>query len=200
MVRLFAGLGFDKFRLTGGEPTVRTHIVDLVREIAQPPGVRSLSMTTNGVLLAQLAQPLAEAGLQRVNVSIDTLDPAKFQRLTRWGTLDEVLARHLCRRGSRADCRQAQRGGGARLQRARCGRPGPPDPGAPWQVRFIEMMPFAGATELQLNQVVTAGGYQAAHRGRSWVRWRSPTAASWMARPACTSCLALREPWVSYRL
>ena len=90
LVRLFASLGFDKFRLTGGEPTVRAHIVDLVREIAHTPGVRSLSMTTNGVLLARLAAPLAEAGLQRVNVSIDTLDPEKFHRLTRWGSLDDV--------------------------------------------------------------------------------------------------------------
>ena len=57
LVRLFAGLGFDKFRLTGGEPTVRNHIVELVREIAQTPGVRSLSMTTNGVLLENLAAP-----------------------------------------------------------------------------------------------------------------------------------------------
>ena len=54
---------------------MRAHIVDLVREIAHVPGVRSLSMTTNGVLLSRLAQPLARAGLQRVNISIDTLDP-----------------------------------------------------------------------------------------------------------------------------
>ena len=90
MVRLFAGLGFDKFRLTGGEPTVRHHIVDLVSEIARTPGVRSLSMTTNGVLLPRLARPLAEAGLQRVNISIDSLDPDKFRRLTRWGSLEDV--------------------------------------------------------------------------------------------------------------
>src|SRR5512147_1278884 len=90
LVRLFTSLGFDKFRLTGGEPTVRARVVDLVREIAATPGVRSLSMTTNGVLLGKLAQPLAEAGLQRVNISIDTLDPARFKRVTRWGSLDQV--------------------------------------------------------------------------------------------------------------
>src|SRR5512144_2445093 len=67
LVRLFANLGFDKFRLTGGEPTVRAHVVDLVREIANQPGVRSLSMTTNGVLLGRLAEGLKNAGLQRVN-------------------------------------------------------------------------------------------------------------------------------------
>lgn len=156
LTRLFANLGFDKIRLTGGEPTVRAHIIDLVRGIAQTPGIRHLSMTTNGVLLDRLAQPLVQAGLQRVNISIDTLDPAKFRRLTRWGNLDDVL------RGIRA----AESAGLtpiklnavivrgynesdvidlARLTYAN-----------PWQVRFIEMMPFAGATELQLKQVITA--------------------------------------------
>ena len=67
LVSLFAGLGFHKYRLTGGEPTVRAHIVELVRAIAHTPGVRSLSMTTNGILLSRLVRPLAEAGLQRGN-------------------------------------------------------------------------------------------------------------------------------------
>src|SRR3990172_9265546 len=70
LVRLCADLGFHKIRLTGGEPTVRANVVELVRGIAQTPGVRALSMTTNGLLLKELARPLAEAGLQRVNVSI----------------------------------------------------------------------------------------------------------------------------------
>jgi len=90
--RLFASLGFDKIRLTGGEPTVRANVVDLVRSIASTEGIRSVSMTTNGLLLKKLAQPLADAGLQRVNVSIDTLDPEKFKRLTRWGSLEDVWA------------------------------------------------------------------------------------------------------------
>src|SRR5512146_171961 len=89
-MQLFSKMGFDKYRLTGGEPTVRAHVVDLVRQIAAEPGVRSLSMTTNGVLLGRLAEPLKQAGLQRVNVSLDTLDPAKFKRLTRWGSLEQV--------------------------------------------------------------------------------------------------------------
>src|SRR5512144_2566429 len=63
LVRLFAGLGFDKIRLTGGEPTVRLGVVELVRQIAHVPGIRTLSMTTNGVLFSRLAAPLAEAGL-----------------------------------------------------------------------------------------------------------------------------------------
>ena len=90
LARLFATLGFSKIRLTGGEPTVRAHIVELVRGIRNTEGIQSVSMTTNGVLLSRLAQPLAEAGLQRVNISIDTLDPDKFRRLTRWGKLEDV--------------------------------------------------------------------------------------------------------------
>ncbi|HEX7976399.1 MAG TPA: GTP 3',8-cyclase MoaA [Anaerolineales bacterium] len=156
LVRLFTRLGFDKFRLTGGEPTVRAHIVDLVREIAQTPEVRSLSMTTNGVLLSRLAKPLVEAGLQRVNVSLDTLDPAKFRRLTRWGSLEQVwegieaaeqagliplkLNVVVVRGYNESDVVEM-----ARLTLEH-----------PWQVRYIEMMPFAGATDLQTSQVVKA--------------------------------------------
>ncbi len=156
LVRLFAGLGFDKFRLTGGEPTVRAHIVDLVNSISHVEGVRSLSMTTNGVLLKKLAKPLKAAGLQRVNVSIDTLNPERFHRLTRWGTLEDVfggieaaeaagltpikLNGVVVRGYNEQDVVDL-----ARLTVKR-----------PWQMRFIEMMPFAGATELQLKQVVKA--------------------------------------------
>ena len=156
LVRLFSSLGFDKFRLTGGEPTVRAHIVDLVREIAHTPGVHSLSMTTNGVLLSRLAEPLAKAGLQRVNVSLDTLDPDKFHRLTRWGSLEDVWA------GIRA----AERAGLTPVKLNAVVVRGYNESGVvdlarltlenPWQVRFIEMMPFAGATELQLTQEISA--------------------------------------------
>jgi cyclic pyranopterin phosphate synthase len=156
LVRLFATLGFDKIRLTGGEPTVRAHIVDVVREIAATAGIRSLSMTTNGLLLSKLARPLKEAGLQRVNVSVDTLNPARFKELTRWGSLDKVWdgimqaetagltpikINSVVVRGMN-DCDVVEM---ARLTYEH-----------PWQVRFIEMMPFAGATELQQKQVITA--------------------------------------------
>ncbi|MGD2079258.1 MAG: radical SAM protein, partial [Chloroflexota bacterium] len=92
LVRIFAGLGFKKFRLTGGEPTVRANVVDIVADIANTPGVKQVAMTTNGLLLDRLAQPLARAGLSRVNISIDTLDPAKFKTVTRWGKVEEVWA------------------------------------------------------------------------------------------------------------
>jgi len=161
LVQLFARLGFNKIRLTGGEPTVRAHVVDLVRGIAHTPGIRTLSMTTNGVLLERLAHPLKEAGLQRVNVSIDTLDPEKFRRLTRWGSLEDVLAGIRAAEQARLTpikinavvvrgYNEADLPDLVRLTLEN-----------PWQVRFIEMMPFAGATDLQVNQMVTAQEMQA---------------------------------------
>jgi len=90
LVNIFAKLGFHKFRLTGGEPTLRMNVVDIVEHIAKTEGVETIAMTTNGLLLDKLAQPMADAGLQRVNISIDTLNPDKFKKLTRWGTVDEV--------------------------------------------------------------------------------------------------------------
>ncbi len=131
LVRMFASLGFDKYRLTGGEPTVRAHIVDLVQEIAHTPGVRYISMTTNGILLARLASSLAEAGLQRVNVSLDTLDPAKFRRITRWGKLEDVWEGIQAAEEARINPRQDQCSSGARLQRERRSRLGPPDARTP---------------------------------------------------------------------
>ena len=92
LVSVFASLGFDKIRLTGGEPTVRANVVDIVRGIAETPGIRTISMTSNGVNFARLAAPLAEAGLQRVNFSLDTLDPAKFRQITRRGSIGDVWA------------------------------------------------------------------------------------------------------------
>ena len=90
VVRAAAALGITKVRLTGGEPLVRPNLVHLVRGIAGTPGITDLSLTTNGMLLAGMAQTLAEAGLRRINVSLDTLDPAKFRRLTRHGEIARV--------------------------------------------------------------------------------------------------------------
>src|SRR6188768_1487236 len=75
IVSVFASLGVRKIRLTGGEPTVRHGIVDLVRRVAAIPGIEQVVMTSNGHLLGELAQPLRDAGLRAVNVSVDTLDP-----------------------------------------------------------------------------------------------------------------------------
>lgn len=84
-------MGVDKVRLTGGEPLVRRGIVELVAMLAGIEGIKDLAMTTNGVLLAVLAAHLREAGLQRVNVSLDTLDPERFRELTRGGDIKHVL-------------------------------------------------------------------------------------------------------------
>jgi cyclic pyranopterin phosphate synthase len=92
VVRAAAKLDISKVRLTGGEPLVRLGIVDLVRMLARIPGVDDLAMTTNGILLSRYAADLAEAGLRRVNVSLDTLRPERFQRITRLGRLKDVLA------------------------------------------------------------------------------------------------------------
>ncbi len=86
-----ASLGFRKFRLTGGEPLVRRDVVSIVRAMAQVPGVGCIGLSTNGTRLAALAQPLKEAGLRTVNVSLDALDPAVYRRIT-GGKIEDVLA------------------------------------------------------------------------------------------------------------
>lgn len=96
----FARLGVRKVRLTGGEPTVRKGIVELVGRIARIPGIEQVVMTTNGHLLDELAAPLAAAGLSGVNVSLDTLDPAQFTALTGRGDLARVQAGILAARAA----------------------------------------------------------------------------------------------------
>jgi cyclic pyranopterin phosphate synthase len=88
----FVALGTKKIRLTGGEPLVRSGIVGLCRSIAALPDLRELCMTTNGSQLDKLAVPLFEAGLKRLNISLDSLDPARFKELTRTGDLSKVIA------------------------------------------------------------------------------------------------------------
>jgi cyclic pyranopterin phosphate synthase len=90
IVRLGAELGITKVRLTGGEPLVRAGIVSLVAMLAAIPGVDDLAMTTNGLLLAGYARELASAGLNRVNVSLDTLRADRFRAITRLGDIQEV--------------------------------------------------------------------------------------------------------------
>ena len=178
LVRLFVSLGFDKIRLTGGEPTIRLNVVDLVQQIADIPGVNILTMTTNGVRLPRLALPLKQAGLQRVNISLDTLDPEKFHTLTRWGSLEDVwtgiqaaedagltpvkINAVVVRGYNEQDMLDL-----ARLTLEH-----------PWQVRFIEMMPFGGNNDFQMSQLVTASEMRAYIEPRPWCigtsqRWRS---------------------------
>ncbi len=91
-VRIALALGIDKVRLTGGEPLVRRDLPRLVEKLAAIPGLRDIGLTTNGILLAPVARTLHDAGLKRINVSLDTLDAARFQQLTRRPGVEEVIA------------------------------------------------------------------------------------------------------------
>src|SRR5215210_6045879 len=90
-VRVAATLGIDKIRLTGGEPLVRRDLPRLVAKLAAIAGIRDVGLTTNGILLAPLARTLWDAGLRRINVSLDTMDPAKFLELTRRTGFEQVI-------------------------------------------------------------------------------------------------------------
>jgi len=91
MTKIAVSMGVNKVRITGGEPLVRKGIVNLVKMIAEIEGVDDFGMTTNGILLEKFAQELAQAGLQRINISLDTMNPERYRQITRNGTLDDVL-------------------------------------------------------------------------------------------------------------
>ena len=91
VVRAAASLGVSRIRVTGGEPTTRPGLVDFVRELAATPGITDISMTTNGMLFGPLAEPLRQAGLRRVNISLDSLHSERFRFLTHGGDLPTVL-------------------------------------------------------------------------------------------------------------
>jgi cyclic pyranopterin phosphate synthase len=157
LVDVFLDLGVDKVRLTGGEPLLRRHLPELVRQLAAKPRIRDLAMTTNGVLLAEQAAALRAAGLHRVTVSLDTLSPERFAALTRrpaavhgqvlegiravtaagfTGTkLDTVVVRGV-NDDELADLIEFARR-------------------VPAEIRFIEYMDVGGATRWSLDQVVS---------------------------------------------
>ena len=91
IVEVMADMGIQKVRISGGEPTLRSDLITLVEHIRRVPGIQDIAMTTNGHTLAKLAPDLARAGLNRINVSIDAMDPDLFRRLTRGGSLERVL-------------------------------------------------------------------------------------------------------------
>ncbi len=91
VAQALVSLGVGKLRLTGGEPLVRNNVMSLVQRIGQLEGLRELTLTTNGSQLDRLAQPLREAGVRRINISLDSLDADKFKRITRTGKLQQVL-------------------------------------------------------------------------------------------------------------
>ena len=149
-------VGFNKVRLTGGEPTLRQDIVDIVRRVAHVDGVEQLVMTTNGYRLPYLADKLAQAGLKRVNIHVDSLNAASLSQTMRLGSLDKVWAgieaaekaeltplklNTVITRGYNDDAIS----GLARLTLTK-----------PWQIRFIELMPFAGPAEIALDNFVSS--------------------------------------------
>jgi cyclic pyranopterin phosphate synthase len=155
LITVFGAVGFRKIRFTGGEPTLRPGLVDLVRHATATTGIAKVGLTTNGVLLDQLAQPLRDAGLQSVNLSIDSLDEARFRKLTRWGNLRDV----------RAGLDAARRAGlRIKLNAVVC-RDITTDEDVielarltldqDWQVRFIEQMPFGNNASFQTKEMVT---------------------------------------------
>jgi cyclic pyranopterin phosphate synthase len=157
LVRVLAAIGVDEVRLTGGEPLVRRDLPVLVRVLADTPGVTDLSLTTNGVLLDRFAGPLVEAGLRRLNVSLDSLSHVRFSEITRRDALDRVLAgleeaeRYSELRPIKVNC-VAMRGfteeevpALAELARRK-----------PYVVRFIEFMPL-DADEIWRKEDVLTG-------------------------------------------
>lgn len=155
LITLFGSLGFRKIRFTGGEPTLRSGLVELVRHAVNTPGITTIGLTTNGVLLDQLAKPLRDAGLSSVNISIDSLDEETFRRLTRWGSLRDVRAglAAAADAGLRVKlnavvCRGVNdRSDVVELARLTVDNP--------WQVRFIEQMPFGNNANFQTKGMVT---------------------------------------------
>jgi cyclic pyranopterin phosphate synthase len=162
LVRVLAAMGVDEVRLTGGEPLVRRELPVLVSLLAETPGVRDLSLTTNGVLLDRFAGPLVEAGLTRLNVSLDSLSHVRFAEITRRDALDRVLAglaeaeRYPELRPIKVNC-VAVRGfteqevpALAELARRK-----------PYVVRFIEFMPLDADEAWREDEVLTGGEIRA---------------------------------------
>jgi cyclic pyranopterin phosphate synthase len=181
LVRVLAAMGVEEVRLTGGEPLVRRDLPTLVAMVAEVPGVRDLSLTTNGVLLDRLAAPLVDAGLRRLNVSLDSLSHVRFAEITRRDALDRVLAgleeaeRHPELRPIKVNC-VAIRGfteeevpALAALARRK-----------PYVVRFIEFMPLDADEAWQGDDVLTGAEIRALIEER-WPLQEIP------AKPASTS-------------
>jgi cyclic pyranopterin phosphate synthase len=162
LVGVLASMGVDEIRLTGGEPLVRRDLPALVGLLARTPGVRDLSLTTNGVLLDRFAGPLVDAGLRRLNVSLDSLSHVRFAEITRRDALDRVLAgleeaeRHPKLGPIKVNC-VAIRGfteeevpALAELARRK-----------PYVVRFIEFMPLDADQAWKGDDVLTGGEIRA---------------------------------------
>lgn len=155
LTELFTEVGVDKVRLTGGEPLLRRDVPSLVRMLRYNVGIKDLALTTNGILLTEQAQALYEAGLDRVTISLDTLDPVRFRALTRRDEHHRVLegieaARRVGFTGLKLDT-VAIRGfnDDELVELIEYGKR------IPAEVRFIEYMDVGGATDWSMNQVLS---------------------------------------------
>ncbi|MBA3470578.1 MAG: GTP 3',8-cyclase MoaA [Herpetosiphonaceae bacterium] len=154
LMPILARSGFEKIRLTGGEPTLRRDLVSLVEAMAHTPGITEVSMTTNALRLAELARPLAAAGLKRLNISIDSLDAERFRQITRGGDLARVWAGIEASEQAgltplKLNCvvvRGVNDDEVVELARLTIDRP--------WQMRFIEVMPLVGVADVADGGVV----------------------------------------------
>ena len=156
VARAAMSIGFRRFRLTGGEPTLRSDIVDIVHRIAALPGVQDVAMTSNAVLLPQLAGPLKAAGLTRINVHVDTFHPERLRKIMRFGSLEEIEAGIAAAEAAGLRpikinvvvTRDYNDMDVADVARRAVDRD--------WQVRFIELMPLGGGdtARLALSQFV----------------------------------------------
>jgi cyclic pyranopterin phosphate synthase len=182
LVAVMARMGVREVRLTGGEPLVRRDLPDLVRRLSAVAGVEDLSLTTNGVLLDRLAGPLADAGLRRLNVSLDSLSHTRFAEITRRDALDRVLAgldtaeREVRLRPIKVNC-VAIRGFSesevpalAELARRK-----------PFVVRFIEFMPLDADDRWDADQVLSGAEIRAIIEER-WPLVEVPAGPSSTAR------------------
>src|SRR2546421_6176299 len=183
LVRIFAALGIEEVRLTGGGTLVRRDLPQLVRMLAAIDGVRDLSLTTNGVLLNRLAGPLVAAGLRRINVSLDSLDHVRFTEITRRDALDQVLTglaeaeRYPELRPIKINCvaikgfTEDEVPALAELARRK-----------PYVVRFIEFMPLDADRAWSADQVLTGGEIRALIEERFGPLVEIPAKASSTAR------------------
>jgi cyclic pyranopterin phosphate synthase len=156
VARAAVGVGFRKFRLTGGEPTLRPDLVEITARIASVPGVQGLAMTTNGILLPRLAKPLRGAGLTRLNIHVDTLHPERLKKLMRFASLEEMEAGIAAAEEAgllpiKVNCTVTRDHNDADVvDLARRALEGD------WHVRFIELMPLGGGetAHVALSQFV----------------------------------------------
>jgi cyclic pyranopterin phosphate synthase len=159
VVRIAAGMGLRRVRLTGGEPLVRSGIAQLVRWIAETPGIEDISLTTNGMVLASHAEELARAGLKRVNVSLDTLRPDRFREITRHGDLAAVHEGIAAARAAGLSpikinvvvVRDVNDDEAADIARTTLEED--------WEVRFIELMPFMDEQETCIKDTSLVLGF-----------------------------------------